>query len=160
MKPVKSENKLIRLSSISESDFKEFLLKEVYKLYFKNGQNKPDTNDAVTTVNEIYNNLQKSWSGVKMEWIKSAFDNGINGKYGDFANISYRVMNDWINKFRYSMNADDFGVKEDPMNCNERANFVLDGLRKRNPELSKLDNKGKEALKRKQNKKYIQKPEQ
>lgn len=147
----------IRLNAISEMDFKKFLLQEVHKLFIKNGQNAPDPDNASLIVNELYNNLNKTWPGVKIEWMQKAFEKGINGDYGDFANISYRVMNDWTNKFRYSMRRTDFGIQEEPMSTKERASFVLDGLRKRNPELSTLDNKGKEALKRKLNKEQIAK---
>ena len=146
-----------RLKEVSEKQFKEFLLKEYNKLLLKNGQNPPDPSNAGLVANELYNNLNKTWPGVKIEWVQKAFEKGINGDYGDFANISYRLMNDWINKFRYSMKREDFGIQEEPMNTKERASFVLDGLRKRNPELSNLDNKGKEALKRKLNKEQIAK---
>lgn len=141
-----------RLSAVNEMDFKTFLAKELHKLFIKNGQNAPDPDNASLIVNELYNNLNKTWPGVKVEWLSKAFENGINGDYGDFANISYRLMNDWINKYKHSMKRTDFGIQEEPMNCNDRAGFVLDGLRKRNPDIAKLDTKGKEALKRKLNK--------
>ena len=140
-----------RLNKIKPVDFKKFLLQELHKLHIKNGQNAPDPDNASLIINELYNNLQKTWPGIKAEWIKKAFEKGINGDYGDFANISYRLMNDWINEFRYSMSREDFAIPEEPMNCNDRASFVLDGLRKRNPDIVKLDKKGKEALKRKLN---------
>ena len=138
MKPVKLENKLVRLNCVSEDQFKEFLLKEIYKLYLKNGQNKPSANDAATITNELYRNLIRIWPGVKTLWIGDAFENGINGEYGEFANISYRLMIYWINKYRFSMDRKDFGIKEDPMPTKERANFVLDGLRKRNPGIGNI----------------------
>ncbi len=141
-----------RLKEISEKEFKEFLLKEYHKLLLKNGQNPPAVSNAVMITNELYHNLKSIWPGIKTEWISSAFENGINGDYGDFANISYRLMVDWINKYKAGMKRKDFAISEEPMNCEERSTFVLDGLRKRNSDIVKLDKKGKEALKRKLNK--------
>lgn len=141
-----------RLKEISDKEFKDFLMKEYHKLLLKNGQNAPDPVNAGLIVNELYRHLQAEWPGIKTDWIAKAFDNGINEEYGEFANISYRLMMHWIREFKHSMKSADFGVKEDPMNTKERAIFVLDELRKRNPELTKLDNRGKEALKRKVNK--------
>lgn len=141
-----------RLNKIPENDFKIFLLKEYNKLLLKNGQNAPDPANAAIVVNELYTNLNRIWPGIKAEWISEAFSRGINGDYGKFANISYRAMVYWIQEYKYKMKAGDFGVKEDPMPTKERASFVLDGLRKRNSDITKLDNKGKEALKRKLNK--------
>ena len=114
-----------RLKECNDTEFKKFLNDEIYKLFLKNGQNAPDPRDVQLIRNELYNHLLHSWPGVKIEWIKGAFHNGINGNYGDFANISYRLMNDWINKYRYSMRREDFGVQEEPMNTGERSEFIL-----------------------------------
>ena len=155
MKPIKLVNELeVRLNHTSKSEFKEFLLKEIYKLYLKNGQNKPAAVEAATLATELYNNLQKTWPGVKIEWLQQAFGNGINGDYGDFANISYRSMNDWIKIFRYNMKRGDFAIAEEPMTCNERSEFILKN-RGKLPSINQLEIRGKEALKRKLNKRTI-----
>ena len=154
MKIAKQNNEIVvmgRLKDISEKEFKGFLLKEYHKLLLKNGQNPPSISDAVMITNELYNNLKTIWPGIKTEWISSSFNNGINGEYGEFANISYRLMVEWINKYKAGMKRKDFAMAEEPMSCKERSTFVLDGLRKRNPDIFKLDKKGTEALKRKLN---------
>lgn len=114
-----------RLKEIKPEDFREFLLRRYNSLLLKNGQNAPTAENAVVIVNELYKYLQEEWPGIKTEWITEAFNNGINGKYGEFANISYRLMVYWIMEFKYSMRAEDFGLKEDPMHTSERANFLL-----------------------------------
>jgi len=129
-----------RLNEIAEQWFKEFLLKEYNKLMLKNGQNAPPPESAAMIANELYNHLTTSWPGVKVEWLSTAFNNGITGEYGDFANISFRLMVSWVNAYRGSMSRSDFGIAEEPMATKERADFVLDGLRKRNSDISKIGN--------------------
>lgn len=143
MKPVKQENSLAvtgRLNVLATQDFKHLLLTEVYKLYLKNGQNAPEEQDVAVIVNELYDYLTEYWPGVKAEWIQEAFKRGITGVYGDFANISFRVMTEWIRAYRSKMTAADFGIEKDVMPTKERADFVLSELRKRNPD---IDNIGK-----------------
>ena len=118
-----------RLNKIAPVPFKAFLNQEIMKLYFKNGQKSPDPKDLQLLRNEIYQHLSDVWPGVKCEWITKAFKNGINGEYGEFANISYRAMVHWINEYRDNMKAENFGIKEDPMPSKERAEFVMGGLR-------------------------------
>lgn len=135
-----------RLKEISDREFKEFLLKEYHKLLLKNGQNAPDPANAGLIVNELYNYLKSTWPGIKTEWIASAFSKGINGEFGKFANISYRLMVDWIKEFQYTMKAEDFGVKEDPMNTHQRAEFLL-GNPDKIPSLKDLQSKHKSKRK-------------
>ena len=137
--PAKQE---ARLKHVVPEDFKSFLLKQVFKLYFKNGQNAPSSGEAQMFVNELYDHLQKTWPGVKQEWIRSAFDKGIAGDYGEFANISFNILVLWIKKFRSMMNREDFGIKEDPMASKEKADFILSGL-KNMPNTKKLFKKNK-----------------
>lgn len=123
--PAKAET---RIKQTDPNEIRDLLLQEIYKLYLKNGQKSPESNDAAILANELYDHIMQSWPGVKIEWIQTAFKNGISGKYGDFANISFRIMVHWINEFRHSMTKKDYGLDNDGVSMPEKMEFIINGL--------------------------------
>ena len=141
----------VRLNNADPRPFKLFLNQEILKLYLKNGQNNPDPAEVQAIRNELYDHLMETWPGVRAEWVKEAFKKGIAGKYGEFANISFRIMVSWVNTFRAQMRAGDYGVEKESEPLHVQAAAILTEIRKRNPDIVKLDKRGKEALKKKKN---------
>jgi len=118
------------LKESSQEDFKKIFAGYILKCYRLNGEPEPDPKAFTEIVDELFEFLQKTWPGVRLDLIWHTLKQGMAKQGGGYLKITYPVLANWLRYHRVMKTPDDYAAVPDyTPSLNEQAESVLAGLK-------------------------------
>ena len=110
-------------------DFKKIFAGYILKCYRLNGQPEPDPAAFNEIVTDLFELLQTTWPGAKMDQIWLTLKNGMTKQGDRYLLIKYPTVANWLTYHRVLKAPENYpAVKVPTPNLNEQAQSVLKGL--------------------------------